>query len=201
MSKNSTPRWETAEGSAYHWVQKADQIYVAARFLYWKGFPWEFALLGAHAMELYLKAFLIHKTHKYPKTHDVSVIYKECMKHEDFFKDETLRRHFLPLKPPLPDYQATWINYSDILRYPESLPRSPRPRPRGAGVIIGAGGTCQTLDCIAHFVREAIPRLAEIRDVLDDLVNGDGYIWSMDPFGNLPEIRRAFLQENQYFGS
>lgn len=152
-------------------------------------------------MELYLKALLIHKTHKYPKTHHLNVIYKECMKHEDFFKDETLRRHFQPLKPPWPDYQATWINYSDILRYPESLPHSPQPRPDSAGIIIGAAGTCQILDCIAHFVREAIPRLAGDRDVVDDLINGDGYIWGMDPFGNLLEIRKLFLQENQYFGS
>lgn len=186
-----------AKANAYSWVQSADRIYVAARFLYWNGFPWEFGLLGAHAMELYLKAFLIHKTSEYPVGHDLEKIYKECMEHDDFFKEVSLLRHFLPSKPPLPDTESTWTHYSDVLRYPESLPQ--KARKIGAGVVIGAGGTCQTLDCIAYFVREAVPRLAGGLDVIDELINGGGYIWADLP-DKLPEIRKWFLHENQHFG-
>jgi hypothetical protein len=171
-------RWLEAKASAYNWVQSADQLYVAVRFLYWKGFPFEFALLGAHAMELYLKAYLIQRTGKYPVSHDLGEIYKECMKLDDFFKDEFLSRRFLPIKPPLPDTEATWTHYSGVLRYPEPLPREPRSK--GAGIITGFGGTCRTLDCIAHFVKQAVPRLKGERDIIDDLINGDGYIWAIN---------------------
>lgn len=150
-------------------------------------------------MELYLKAFLIYKTNSYLKTHYLDVIYRECMKLEDFFRDNILSRHFLPLKPPRTEAEATWINYSEIMRYPESLPHGPYPRPKGAGIIMGAGGTCQTLDCIASFVRKAIPRLARERDVIDDLINGDGYIWAVASPSNLSEIRELFLRDNKYF--
>lgn len=196
---SSSMKWKPSRGSAYEWVQMADQRYVAARFLYWKGFHEEFALLGAHAMELYLKAYLIHKTGKYPEGHHLDEIYKECMKYDDFFKNESLRIHFLLIKPPLPDKEATWTHYSEVLRYPEPLPG--RPRPRGAGVITGAGGTCETLDCIAHFVREAVDRPPGHRDVIDDLINGDGYIWAIHSPSNLPEIRKLLLYHNQYFSS
>jgi len=82
MIKKKTNNVYTIEAKAkpYHWVQHADELYVAARFLFWKGFPFVFALLAAHVIELYLKAYLIHKVGKYPKTHDLSKIYKECLK-------------------------------------------------------------------------------------------------------------------------
>lgn len=188
-----------AKGSAYRWVQHADQIYVAVRFLYWKGFPFEFALFGAHVMELYLKAYLIHKTGKYPRTHDLGIIYKECMKYDDFFKDRSVWIHFLPVKQGLPDTEATWTHYLETLRYPESL--ADERRPKGAGIIAGVGGTHRTLDCIAHFVREQVPQPAGDRDIIDDLINGDGYIWAIHSHGNLPEIKELFLCDNEYFSS
>jgi len=186
-----------AKGSAYHWIQHADQIYVAARFLYWKGFPFEFALLGAHVIELYLKAYLIHKTGEYPEGHELDKIYEECMKHDDFFNEKSLCGHFLPIKPPLPAKEATWTYYSHILRYPESLPG--RSRPKGVGVVVGVGGTIQTLDCISHFVRQAVPRKGGERDIIDDLINGDGYIWAVHAPDGGEEIRESFLRDNNYF--
>ncbi len=186
-----------AKGSAYHWIQHADRIYVAARFLYWKGFPFEFTLLGAHVIELYLKAYLIHKTGEYPKRHKLDKIYEECMKHDDFFNEKSLCVHFLPIKPPLPTREATWTHYVEVLRYPESLPNMPRPA--GAGVITGYGGTCQTLDCIAHFVKQAVLRLKGERDIIDDLINGDGYTWAIHASDGGQEIRELFLCDNNYF--
>jgi len=197
--KKRTNNFHTVEAkaSSYAWVQRADELYVAARFLYWKGFPFAFALLGAHVMELYLKAYLIHKVGKYPKSHDLGRIYEECLKHDNFFDEESLRRHFLPLKPPLPGTQATWTHYLEVLRYPESLPNVPRPA--GAGLITGYGGTCQTLDCVAHFVKQAVPRLKGERDIIDDIINGDGYIWAIHAPDGGQEIRELFLHDNNYF--
>lgn len=190
-------RWKVAKASAYKWVQNTDRLYVAARFLSWKGFPFEFALLGAHAMELYLKAFLIHRTGRYPVSHDLKKIYEACMELDDFFKDEYLSRQFLPIKPPLPYIQATWTRYSDILRYPESLPE----KPREGGVLVATGyrGTYETLDCIAYFVKRSVPRAEQERDIIDNLINGDGDIWAVNSPDEWPEIRKLFLRGNQYF--
>lgn len=196
-----------AKVSPWKWVQSADQLYVAARFLSWKGFPFEFALLGAHAMELYLKAYLIHRTGRYPVSHDLDKIYEDCMELEDFFKDESLTGNFLPRPLPdtpenwthLPWSHLTWTEYTWSLRYPESLPKGRRSK--GAIIDTGYGSTClRTLDCIAHFVRQAVPRLKGERDVIDNFINGTGDIWAANsPPGDLSEIRELFLRGNQFF--
>jgi len=206
-------KWVVAKVSAWKWVQGADRTYVAARFLFWKGFPVEFALLGAHAIELYLKAYLIHRTGKYPIGHDLAKIYKECMELDDFFKDEALTGNFVvrPLSDDpqnwahLPWSHLTWTEYTRALRYPESL-RLGRGR-HGAIISIGyasctRGGTCWTLDCIARFTRQAVPRPKEERDVIDNFLNGTGDIWAANsPPGDLQEIRESFLRGNQFFRS
>lgn len=152
----------------------------------------EFALFGAHVMELYLKAYLIYKTGKYPLTHEIDRIYEACIEYDDFFKDESLSKHFLST-------EKTWASYSHALRYPESLPH--QPKPGGIGLIFGVGGTHQTLDCIAHFVRGTVPRPAGHVDVIDELINSDGRRWMMYSPENLPEIRELFLRDNPYFSS
>ncbi len=190
-------KYVVAKAKPYQWVQQADELYVAARFLYWKGFPFVFALLGAHVMELYLKAYLIQKVGEYPKSHDLGMIYKECLKYDNFFNEESLRIHFLPIKPPLPDTEASWTHYLEVFRYPESLHEVPRPG--GAFVITGTGGTCETLDRIAHFVKQTVPRLKGERDIIDDLINGDGYKWAIHAPDGGKEIRESFLLHNYYF--
>lgn len=209
----SIRNWLVAKLHAWEWVQNADRTYVAARFLFWKGFPCEFALLGAHAIELYLKAYLIHKTGKYPPVHDLAQIYTKCMGLDDFFKDEALTGHFFP--QPLPDNpqnwahlswsHLTWTEYTRTLRYPESLPSEQSRH----GAIIGTGyadcnrgGTCWTLDCIARFTRQAIPRPKQERDMIDNFLNGTGDIWALIlPQGDSEDVRESFLRGNQFFNS
>jgi len=206
-------KWVVAKAHAWKWVQDADRIYVATRFLFWKGFPFEFALLGAHAIELYLKAYLIHRTGKYPIAHDLAKIYRECMGLDDFFNDEALTGNFL--LQPLPDNpqnwahlpwsHLTWTQYTRALRYPESL--HPGQSPHGAIICTGyascnRGGTCWTLDCIARFTRQAIPRPKQERDAIDNFLNGTGDIWAPSlPQGDLEDIRESFLRGNQFFSS
>lgn len=202
-------QWKAAKENPWKWVQSADRVYVGARFLSWKGFPFEFALLGSHAMELYLKAYLIHRTGKYPWGHQLAKIYEECMKLDDFFRDESLAGNFLPISLPdtpenwthAPWSQLTWTKFTRTLRYPES------PFQGRGGAIISTGsascthgGTCWALDCIAHFVRQAVPRPKEERDVIDNFLNGSGDIWAASsPPGDLQEIRELFIRGNQFF--
>jgi len=209
----SIKNWVVAKTHAWKWVQIADRMYVAARFLFWKGFPYEFALLGAHAIELYLKAYLIHRTGKYPIAHDLEEIYRKCMGLDDFFKDAALTGNFL--LQPLPDNQQnsadlpwphlTWTEYTRALRYPESLP--PEQSRHGAIIMTGysdciRGGSCWTLDCIAHFTRQAIPRPKQEWDTIDMFLNGTGAIWATSSLqGNLEEIKESFLRGNQFFSS
>ena len=75
------------------------------------------------------------------------------------------------------------------------------PRPKGAGIVLGSGGTCQILDCIAHFVKQTIPRLKGERDFIDDLINGDGYLWAIHTPDKGKEIRKIFLLDNIYFAT
>ena len=134
--------------------------------------------------------------------HDLDKIYEECMKLDNFFKDESLSRNFLPIKLLLPDTaenwsHLTWAEYIHALRYPESLPKGRRSK--GAIISTGYGGTYRTLDCIAHFVRQDVPRPEEERDVIDNFVNGNGDIWAANAPDELPEIRELFLRGNQFF--
>jgi hypothetical protein len=190
----------------WEWVQKADGLYVAARFLYWKGFPLEFAVLGAHAIELYLKAFLIQRTNKYIANHNLGIIYQVCMALDDFFKDEALAGNFLRLPMPNspekwthnPMSHLTWTEYTNNLRYPESLPNQP-PR-KGVVIPMGysdcvRGGTCWSLDCIADFVKKHVSPLEGKRDVIDNLLYGTGDVWQVSD--DLQEIRELVLRGNQ----
>jgi HEPN domain-containing protein len=155
----SSAKWEKAKVIPYQWVLYADERYVAARFLYWKNFPFDFALLGAHALELYLKAYLINKTSKYPRTHDLRKLVELCTHHHDFFKSILQELKVSP----------TWITHLEMFRYPESSPDVDRP---SGSAIIGAavGGTIELLDKVASFVRGEVPRPEEYRDTIAELI-------------------------------
>jgi len=72
----------------------------------------------------------------------------------------------------------------------------------GFDVFTGAGGdTCQSLDRVAHFVRATIPRPDGARDVIKDIMDNYGYIWSLGSPENAAEIKELFLRDNQYFTS
>lgn len=202
--------------TAYEWVQFGHQQYVAARILYWKGFIYNFALLGAHALEIYLKAFIIHKTSKYSPGHDLEKFYRECMELDDFFCDELLSSHFLPEKIPPSAMPECWPNYLKLLRYPESLQedfKSP-----GFGILSGSDspGTCKSLDQIAFFMYNSVPhdddkssfRVNIVEgttetdvNVIDDLLNGKGYYWSLGTPENSAEIIELFLRHNPLFST
>lgn len=196
--------WRSARKSAFEWVQRGHQQYIAARILYWKYLSFQFALLGAHAMELYLKAFLIDKVGKYPKGtrgHFLDAIYRECMKYDPFFNDESLSSHFLPEKAAKVAAPELWCNYVERLRYPESLVNKPLP---GFVVIYGSDspGSCETLDRIAHFMYQKIPQPPHILgcgSVIDEVLAGHGYLYQLGQPENASEIIDLLLRRNHYF--
>jgi len=195
--------WRKARKSAFEWVQRGHQQYITARTLYWKHFLFQFALLGAHAMELYLKAFLIHKIGEYPigtRGHWLDAIYLECMKYDTFFEDESLSSHFLLEKVPKEGQPELWCNYVEPLRYPELLVEKPT-----AFVVhysSNSAGTCETLNCIAHFMHKTIPQPPHISgrgSVINELLAGRGYLDSLGQPENASEIIDLFLRHNRYF--
>ncbi|MFH0765286.1 MAG: HEPN domain-containing protein, partial [Calditrichota bacterium] len=162
--------WRQPRKSAFEWTQDAHKLYITARLLYWKNFPFQFALLGAHAIELYLKAFLINKVGKYPNVHFLDAMYRECTKYDSFFNDESLSSSFLPEKARKEDLPELWCNYTEQLRYPESLIGKPLPTKASVYYAINSAGTCESLDCIAHFMHQAIlqpPNIPGGRNVID----------------------------------
>lgn len=189
-------RDKKAKRDAYSWVQYADQIYIAVRFLWWRGFYREFALFGAHAMELYLKAYLVHKTGEYPVTHELTDILEMCGKHDDFFKNDEL---VLNIAGPM---AISWRIYWHMLRYPESL--SDQPDRRYYGWATGDQGTHRILDVIAQHVRETVPRPQGSKDEIDIFINhGEKWLFlrrdiTMDDW---LENRKWFLHDNPYFAS
>ena len=113
----------TANESAFEWAQHGHRLYVPARFLFMNGFRYNGVLVGAHAIEIYLKAFLIHTTQKYPPVHDLADLYRRCMELNPFFQDEQLSRYFLLEQQEVALAHELWGNYAPNLRYPELLPR------------------------------------------------------------------------------
>ncbi len=201
---------DRAQKNPFEWVQHAHKLYVTARVLYGKRFPHEFALIGAHALEIYFKAFIIYKTGKYKPGHDLSSLYKNCMKLDPFFKDELLSKYFLPEKAPKSLTPALWDRYTPFLRYPESLK---------AGKILGGfaitSDALKSLDCIAHFMYKTIPtdgerlkiwksstgKTEEVVGVVEDLLDGKGDYHSLGNEEDSSEIKELFLRDNSYFTS
>lgn len=190
----SNLRWKTAKRTARDWVRHADELYIPVRYLLWKGFAREFALFGAHVMELYLKAYLIYRTGKYPLSHELDRIYEICMEYDDFFKDETLVAHIV--KPGT----NIWDSYSHVLRYPESLVDDPKHT--GTGWILGTGGTHQVLDRIAQYVGKTVLPPTGSRGVIREFIE-DSESWLFLRTSNTRndwlEIRKWFLYDNPYF--
>ncbi len=188
-------KWHKSKVGASYWVINADYVYVAARYLYWKGLIREFALLGAHAIELYLKVYLIQKTDTFPQGHNLVNIYQACMDYDDFFKEESIRKLFEPPKPRH-TLGTDWVKYVDIIKYPEALPSQKRLEE----YAIVLGGSHYSLDQIADFVRRNVDRPERQVDVVESLLKTDHYHGELvDKCGNLDEIREAFLRENDYF--
>ena len=193
--------WMQAKKNAWEWIQSGHKQYIATKILYWKGFSLQFALVGAHAMELYLKGFLIHKTGKYPRGHALDAIYRECMKYDPFFDNAHLIVHFLPESIYDNVLPERWTNYVEHIRYPESLVEKPLP-----GFVIETGtdcsGTCDSLDQVAYFMHKNIPQPQKMvgdNSVIDKLLTGKGYLWNVRRRENAAEIIELFLRYNKYF--
>lgn len=189
--KRTELKWIKPTKSAFKWAQHAHKHYITARFLYWKNFPFQSALLGAHAMELYMKAFLIHKIGKYPSGHFLDAIYRECMKYDQFFNNESLSSSKL------------WRNYTELLRYPEPLTTRLLPEKVTVDYTINSAGTCETLDSMAYFIYDTIQPLnvADGENVIDEVLAGRGYRFGLGFPENAPEIKELFLRDNHYFTS
>jgi len=189
-------KWHKAETDIHLWLYSADHFYVAARYLYWKGLTQEFAFLGAHAIELYLKAYLIMKKGSYPEGHELIEIYEECQKYDEFFKDETLSSYFITKEDKYTN-GTDWPKYIDAIKYPEPLPKHRDKKSVPYGIILGHSHV--SLDQIASFVRTNIipSRTVDyIRELLDkNYCHGE----LVHVCGSLNEIKEAFLRENDYF--
>ena len=143
-------KWHKAVRDAHEWLYNADHFYVAARYLYWKGLIQEFGFLGAHAIELYLKAYLIEKTGSYPEGHQLIKIYGECQKYDEFFQDETLSANFIS-REDNSTIGTDWPRYIDAIKYPEPLPKYGANKPVMYSVTLRHSHI--SLDQIASFVR------------------------------------------------
>lgn len=181
-----------------------------------KGFRINGVLIGAHALEIYLKAFLIQKTGTYIKGHDLADYYRKCMELDSFFQDEQLSRYFLPEKQPEALAHNLWGDYIPALRYPECLPGQPKI----SGVYVesasNTAGTFESLDRVAHFMYKNMstgkkltgfvffPGTGESKEklqsnVIDDFLCGDGYLWFLGTQENAAELIETFLLNNKYF--
>lgn len=180
-----------AEQPAYRWVCYADGRYITARFLFWKGAFDDFALIGAHAFEMYLKAYIVDKTGSFPPIHDLSKLCKTCGGHDPFF--DTLLES--------PKWSRTWPIYWEFLRYPESLAGVDRPTLMEVGL-----DTVQQLDGLAYYVKSAVPNQAPAGSVFGDVIQAVTKITLPIPMlvpvgteAELVEFRSLFLQQNQHF--
>ena len=183
-------RMITAKRNAYDWIQHADELYIPVRFLLCKGFDREFVLLGAFVMELYLKAFLIYKTGKYPQIHWLDEIYEMCIEHDEFFKDKSLMRDMV--SPEL----KTWPRHTDLLRYPEPFGDKRKYRWTMWGT-----DSHRTLDRIAHFVRTTVPRPENSLDTISEFLSGSTWGSRRTTYAEQDwlEIRECFLKDNEDF--
>ena len=92
------------------WFEKADQDLESAIFLM-KMIPVPIEIICYHCQqsaEKYLKAFLFFKKEPVKKTHDLTVLYKTCLKYDRDFK--TIEDACLNLTP-----------YSVVTRYPYNI--------------------------------------------------------------------------------
>jgi len=189
-------KWQKSKVGAHKWVYYADHVYVAARYLYWKGLVREFALLGAHAIELYLKAYLIQKTGNFPIGHDLVCLHRACMDYDDFFKEEFIVRIFTPMEP---DYGTgiEWIRYVNTIKYPEAVPGQKRFHMYGV-----SSASYHSLDEIAAFVKRNIDTPPRAVDTIENLLKTETGIYIEEwvhERGTLDEVRKFFLQDNKYF--
>ena len=191
--------WPEVTAKAHLWLYCADHFYVAARYLYWKGLIREFAFLGAHAIELYLKAYLIQKTDCYPEGHDLVQIYSECMEHDMFFLDKSLRECFR-LRDDNVSSGTDWPLYIDAIKYPEYLPSQKQRGKKFRPYAIGLGLSHNSLDQIASFVRRNIKIPSNTVDYIEELLNKEYLTGELArEMGSLDEIRESFLRENDCF--
>jgi len=130
--------WHESKESEITWVCWADRFYITARTLYWKNIIYICMLLGAHAIELYLKAFLIYKHGKYMGGHNLVLLYRECQKLDSFFNDKNIAKHFVGRDTAIQRIPEQWADYSDIVRYPEALPMLDHRRPKSFGIMSGS---------------------------------------------------------------
>jgi len=185
--------------SEIKWVVWADRFYVTARFLYWNKFIYNSALFGAHAIELYLKAFLIFKTGEYIKGHELGTIYRECQQLDPFFKDDSLSKYFLSEKKAKVLMPEFWPNYAEYIRYPESLPTQEDKR-KSFGFISGSdtAGTLKSLDRISGFIHKTIVLPQNAEGVFKDLFDGYGNHHSLGETENKDVIIQCLLKDNPY---
>ena len=102
---------------AHSWVYVADNNYIAIRSLYAQRLWWSFAILAAHAFELYLKAYLVKVTGHYSNIHQIEKLCQQAAEHDQFFGDLLAE----------PNFERSWGSYFSYLRYPEPLPNQVRP--------------------------------------------------------------------------
>jgi len=193
-------KWHKSEKGAYAWLRNADHFYVAARYLYWKGLVETFAFLGAHAIELYLKAYLIQKTGCYPEGHDLIKIYNECRNHDEFFNDKSLSEHFIPREDSV--YTGTdWSRYLDAIKYPEFLPIQRDRGKKWQSYGISFGFSHKSLDQIAHLIRQRIGIPEGTVGTAEALLNSNplNAFFIGTVIGSFSEIKQAFYRENEYF--
>lgn len=175
------------------WVRSADEAYITARFLYHKGFTWPATWIGALAMELYAKAYLVKMGGTYRKGHDLTELFELCCQHTDFF------RQFLEN----PNWAQMWPLYWDAMRYPEKVDKSWQ----GFTMVFGAGkGTLiDDLDAVSHFVRQEISIPKGTDDPLHNLLEREErpFRWSHSDavYPNSEEIRALLVKDNRYLAT
>ena len=213
--------WVTSRTDALLWIRIADRFYISARFLIWETFTY-FPIgltafyLGAHAIELYLKALLIHHTGKFLSGHDIELLFSECKKYDDFFKDDEISKYFKSKSDPKKPTQS-WADYTGFLKYPEDLPQK---KESAFGVIFTWEGSFESstfgsLDKIVAHIHETIvlPNIKEPRgDTFADLIqliNDDSpiagflsnptramvYIFKQNPF--LADLYNVKIKEDE----
>lgn len=179
-----------ARAQGYKWLHYADLRYITTRYLFWKGFRSDFALTGASAFELYLKAYIVERNASFSLSHDLSQLCKTCQGLDVFFERYTSD----------PDWEKGWPAYWQMYRYPE-----PAPGKMSGGFIYVGLQQLEQLDELADFVRDKIDYPLIMRsssaygDAIDHLINATARGPASFPDGDTEEIKETFLKNNKFF--
>ncbi len=189
--------WRKPQKGIEQWLIWADRFYVSSRLLFWNDDLFMSAYLGAHAIELYLKTYLISKRSEFLTGHNINQLFDECRQYDDFFSNPNIAQYFTN-EVTINGKNILWSNWNDyvnIFKYPEDLPSVENPRKNAFTITRGIRATIfWCLDEIACFIHQEIDDLIPGKQrVFVDLINGVG---DSHGYFNSENILNSLFKEN-----